>query len=401
MKKSLISSLFLSFFVAFFAISFVSAQTNTDNEVTAEAEAEVVVSADNSGGASDDIMVELDMEEQLEGVTVAEVEKVPSGFGLWLRDWRERIVVALTLDSVKKAEKQLVYAEERMKIAEKILEESTDPNAQQKAEKMIAVAQKHIDKIQARKDKWVEKTNERVERLKNNLATHQLRKDKVLERIEENLPEEAKERFGEMRERILEKGRDFLGDLDDGELTERTFEHLRNVRDRIEDHVGAVKQFNQSRREILQNSDLSAEQKREEVRLLNDERKTRLEEIRLEFKESDKDLFRRVEEGDENASRRLELIRDAKKVIDERKDVLMERAENLSEIRKEGLDEEKLKERLEQMRKDNQAKEAELMKKREAIIRAEVELFVERQKTQMETRRMRDGEQTEEMNDVR
>ena len=119
MKKNVFLSLSLSFFVAFFAISFVSAQTEepvlTDNNVGE--------TSDNSGDLEtvDDILVELEEPEELEGVELENITKVPSGFGMWLRDWREKISIALTFDPVKKAEKQLIYAEERMAIAQKIL----------------------------------------------------------------------------------------------------------------------------------------------------------------------------------------------------------------------------------------------------------------------------------------
>ncbi len=49
-----------------------------------------------------------DEPEALEGVQIAEPTSVPSSFGLWWRNWQERVSVALTLNPVKKAEKRLV-----------------------------------------------------------------------------------------------------------------------------------------------------------------------------------------------------------------------------------------------------------------------------------------------------
>ncbi|PIR43048.1 hypothetical protein COV24_04685, partial [candidate division WWE3 bacterium CG10_big_fil_rev_8_21_14_0_10_32_10] len=194
-----------------FAVSFVSAQSTDDANTENESVDSTDVDAALDEVVDEDVAEVLDEveneEDELEGVEVQEPTSVPSGFGLFLRDWRERISLVLTLDPVKKAEKQLLYAEERIKIAEKISEESNNPRAQEKAQKMIEQANKHIEKIEERKEKWSEKVGEDAERLRKNLATHHLRRDKALERIEERVPEEAREKFEELREKMLENGK--------------------------------------------------------------------------------------------------------------------------------------------------------------------------------------------------
>jgi len=335
MKKSLLLSLFISFFIAIFAISFVSAQTETTDEQNAD--------------DVNQVLEELDDEEALEGVEIDEVS-VPDGFGLWLRDWRERIVLALTLDPVKKAEKQMIYAEERMKIAEKILAESTSPQAQEKAQQMIEVAQRHLEKIQERKDKWADKTTERVEQLKNNLATHLLRRDAILNKLGENAPEEFEGKIEELRAKMLEHGKTFIGDIDDEEMTERTSEHLYNVRERIEKYLGAVKTYQEEKKGILDNNELSEEQKVESLQLLQEERKAELEAIRLEYKQRQEGLVEKIKNGDANAEQRSLLLRDAQRLIEQKRELIRERAEEIQGIVSEGLNEEQLRSRFEEIR---------------------------------------------------
>lgn len=50
--------------------------------------------------------------------TAAESKDIPSSWGFFWRDIQERISLALTLNPVKKADKQVTFAEERLKLAE-------------------------------------------------------------------------------------------------------------------------------------------------------------------------------------------------------------------------------------------------------------------------------------------
>ncbi|MDP2684439.1 MAG: DUF5667 domain-containing protein [bacterium] len=356
MKKNVILSLVISFFVAFFATSFVFAQT--PELISADEDAIGTVTDDGSPAemlaqdeTAEQILAGLDnVEEKLKGVEIGDIASVPSGFGLWLRDWRERISTVLTFDPVKKAEKRLVYAEERMKIAEKILEESTNPNALKKAGKMIEVAQKHIDQIQERKDNWETKQTERVEKLKSNLTTHQLRRDHAMERIEEKIPEESREKFSQMRERMLEKGFNLIGDIDDTEVSEKIFEHLISVRSRIESQVGAVKQYSREKKELLDNDELSSEEIHEKIQILWEERKIKLQEIRYDFRERQENVKRKSNESREQAEKTLERIKEAREILKEKNELIKDRVEELKKLREEGVVGEELKDRMEGLR---------------------------------------------------
>ena len=103
MRKALASGLMVGFFIFLFSVSPVFAQTTDNTSTTINNEINNLLT---------------DTQEVLNGVSVSEQTNVPSGLGLWFRDWREKISLTLTFNPVKKAEKQLLFAEERIKIAE-------------------------------------------------------------------------------------------------------------------------------------------------------------------------------------------------------------------------------------------------------------------------------------------
>lgn len=356
MKKIFLMSLVMGAFLSLFSLSLVYAQGGGNTASTSLINGE---------------------EEQLDGVTVETPTSVPSGFGLWLRDWREKISLALTFDPLKKAEKQLLFAEERMKIAEKIIAESTNPNAQEKAKKMIEQAQKHIVQLQEKQSKWIENKDERVEKLKNNLATHELRQDEILAKIEEKLPEEAKEKFEEMRQGMLEQAKTLIGDIDDGEMSEKTAEHLIDVRERIDSSLGAVKDFSNQKQIILKDYNLSNQEIQDQLRLLWEQRKTKMEEIRMQYKIEQENLKNTLEKPDEADKIKLERIKKAQEVLQKRNEILKEYTAKIFELSKEKMSDEELQKKtaelkaeLEKKMQELDAKSAEVEKLNNVFLRA-------------------------------
>lgn len=346
MKKIFLMSLIVGLFVSLFGLSLAQAQGNTD-----------VTSVSLIDGE----------DEPLEDMVISSPVNVPNGFGLWLRDWREKISLALTFDSVEKAEKLLVFAEERMKIAEKIMTESVDSNAQEKAIKMIEQAQKHIAQLQEKQSKWIENKDERAEKLKNNLATHELRQDEIMAKIEDKLPEEAKEKFEEMRKKMLEQGKAFVGTLDDGEMSEKTTEHLIDVRERIEASMATVNQYRDQKKEFLKDDNLSSEQVQEQIRLLWEQRKNRMEEIRMRYKEQQENLKGTLENPNETDKIKLERIKKAKEVLQKRNEILKEYSAKIFELSKEQMSDEEFQKKVAELRVELEKKMRELESKSDEI----------------------------------
>src|SRR3989338_2509374 len=149
-------------------------------------------------------------DDSLEGIEVEVPDKTPSPWALFVRGLRERLSEWTTFDATAKAEKQLQFAEERQAIAEKILAESTDDEERARAERMLEWANRYMEKIDARKDKLIEKRDERSERLMRNIAKHELRRgqlfDRIEEKLDEKLPEEKNVRnFSRPRKRVTRR----------------------------------------------------------------------------------------------------------------------------------------------------------------------------------------------------
>lgn len=241
------------------------------------------------------------VEDNLEGVTVAEPASIPSNFGLWWRGLRERISVALTLDPVKKAEKQLIFAEERMNLAKMIMEKSTDPKIQEKAQTMLEHAEKFMAKVEENKDKWMANQGERAQSLLKNIATHEVRKEKILDVIEEKLPEGQQEKFQTLRDKVEADGVRLLNAISNEKLPEAIKEHLQNVKERIETHAKVIKQFREEKQEILQKIKSGDETAKEGLKELWQKRKEKLQTIRVDFQQKKEELKEKASAGDEQA----------------------------------------------------------------------------------------------------
>ena len=228
-------------------------------------------------------------DDSLEGIEVEVPDETPSPWALFVRGLRERLSEWTTFDPTAKAEKQLQFAEERQAIAEKILAESTDDEERARAERMLEWANRYMEKIDARKDKWIEKRDERSERLMRNIAKHELRRgqlfDRIEEKLDEKLPEEKIERLRTLQERGSEVNKRLLNALENENISEAVREHLEAVKARIEAHAEAVSSFREKRQELLEAAKAGDASATATLKNLWEERKERLGEIRETFQE--------------------------------------------------------------------------------------------------------------------
>lgn len=279
-----------------------------------QAESESVIATDN-----------------LEGMTVEEPKTVPSNFGFWWRGVKERVSIALTVNPVKKAEKQLKFAEERMNLAKVIVEKSTDPKIQAKAQTMIESAEKLMAKIEDKKDQLIVNKEERAQRLLKNIATHEVRKEKILDAIEAKLPAEKQEQFQVIREKVEQNSNRLLNAVSNANVPEAVKAHLQNVKDRIEEHAEVVKEFQAEKREILDKVKSGDEGAKEQLKLLNEDRKQVLEQVRIDFKEKSQVLRQEIKEdavsGNVEAQKEVRILNRVEKAIQNVRERAKERAQ--------------------------------------------------------------------------
>ena len=263
----------------------------TNTTVSSEAEQALAESADLD-----------DKLEQLDGLKVDEVKKIPSGFGFWWRNVREWVSTSLTFDLVKKAEKQLKFAEERMKLADYIIQNSTDPKVQEKAQKMLEKANQHIQKIEERKDNLIKKADEKSQKLLENIAKHHLNKERILEKIEDKLSPEKLEEFLRLRRIAEEKRQNFLNDLkNDPNVNQEIKDKVTNVLSRVENIHKIREEFRMQHKDILEKVKAGSEEAKKEFEELRRESEKNQEQINEQLKERKVEIINRVKEGNKDA----------------------------------------------------------------------------------------------------
>jgi len=227
-----------------------------------------------------------------EVVTVTEPVQIPGVWGLFWRNIRERVSLAVTFDPVKKAEKMMTFAEERLKLAEMIAERAGDNQAlQERATQMMQKSDEFMQKIEEKKEAMLQKVDERAQKILERAGDHTLRREELIRKIEARLAPEDLEKLQEMRQAGLENSQRLLNAINNENISEEVREHLEEVKQRIEDHLLEVKTFLTEKKELLQkvqSGDESAktelEQLREEKMNIKAENRTMLQE-RAEIKE--------------------------------------------------------------------------------------------------------------------
>jgi len=313
-----------------------------DDEATTVADSETAAASTSSaasGEETDTVLTATAAEEtednkveeveDLKSTEVEEITKIPSNFGLWWRSVREMLTLALTWDEMSKAEKALKFAEERMRIAKMIAEQNpNDEKAQEKAQKMIEKAQKFMERVEAKKDKWSKnKSQEEIDRLVADIATHHSNSEVILDEMEKKLPEDKAEALRELREKRAEASQRLLNAIENGNISAETKAHLEEVKARIEEHLEEVRQYNEQRQTLQEQVRNGVAGAAENLEALKEERRTQIQ-IRTEsVNEIKTQLEERAAAGDEAAQKKLEIIEKVQEKAQERIEN-QERAEN-------------------------------------------------------------------------
>lgn len=276
--------------------------------------------------------VEEVVDDTLKNMTVNVPNKVPSGFGLFWRGIKERVSIALTINPLKKAEKQLQFAEERMKIAEIIAEKSADPKIQAWAEKSMEKANELMKKVEAKKEKWINSPKSEARQLMENIAIHQIRRERIMDKLEEKLPAEKVEKFRELREDALNGGRRLLNAINNEKVPENVREKLQAVKTRIEEHATEVKEFREEKKDLLEKAKTGDEQAKTDLKELQAERQETIKNRLESYKEKRVELKEQAENGVRPAEKKLEKIENRQEI---RKEIKSEIKEKMQEVRQE------------------------------------------------------------------
>lgn len=216
---------------------------------------------------------------ELEGIEVEEITEIPSGFGLWWRGVKETVSLALTFDPIKKAEKSLKYAEERMQIAEAMASQTEDSKLQVRVQQMIEKAQKFVQKVEKKKDNWIKNEDEeKVEKLIRNIASHQIRKEVIFDKIEEKISDEKLEKIVELRNKGLENSKRLINAINNENISDDIKLHLKGINGKIETHIVEVKEYQEMKEQLQERIQQGEEGIEYKLGELNQKRREKVQE---------------------------------------------------------------------------------------------------------------------------
>lgn len=284
----------------------------------------------------------------LEGIEVEEPTDIPTPWRMLWKRFQDQMVILATLDPVKKAEKRLQFAEERRRLAEFILENTDNPQLLLRAKRLAESAEKLFERLEKTKGDWTKLTGERVDRLMRNAAVHQVRRERLFDRLEAELPEDQADIVRELRAQGLERGMRLLNAINNENIPTEIREHLRDVRERIQEHQGEVREYQQRRRALQESARQGDEVARQALQDLREERHNRVEErvaerqeqqaaVRPQLDEVKARLRAAAQAGNEDAARVLRQIEEveARARLQAQAQVAQEQREDRREERRE------------------------------------------------------------------
>ncbi len=186
------------------------------------------------------ITEEVEAEITAEDLGVKEPTLLPDSPFYFLKEWNRGIGNFFTFNPVKKAERRLAQANERLVEAQKLAEEEGNEEiavlAMEKYEKAI---EKTSERIEILREK--EKDNEKFQNLVDKFAQDGLLQDRFINKIQKRLekaPEEKRKRVEAVREKAIARWGKTLSDVDKEKIGER----LEKAEQKIEKK--GIKNFN-------------------------------------------------------------------------------------------------------------------------------------------------------------
>jgi|GEM_PF-3045924 hypothetical protein len=225
-------------------------------------------------------------------------------------DLKDRIDLAFTFNKTKKIEKELKFAEKRIRWAN-VLSAVDSQDKKDLAFKLGAKADEYVNRIVDKSHNAFKQVNEREKNILENILIHQDNKDKVWESLESNIAVENSEDFMRIREQIESKQQSFMEKLANntevpGELRERFEEQVQKTKQRRENRQNFIKR----NREQLDN--LNASNNSELKEFLEKRRQNMMhfnEEFQEEFEDFSEDRQNRnrqePDQGPEESPNRL------------------------------------------------------------------------------------------------
>jgi len=172
----------------------------------------------------------IDEEVDLSELEVEEPTILPDSPFYFLKKWQRGIRSFFTFNPVKKAELRLRFASEKLLEAKKLAEKK---KASEILEKATENYEKEMEEIKDIIEKFKEKASENPEigKFLDKFIKQQVLHEKILQKLEDAVPEQALERIRETRERHLRRFSEVMEKLEDKEkIAERIEKVLENIK---------------------------------------------------------------------------------------------------------------------------------------------------------------------------
>ena len=202
-------------------------------EKAEDIENDIMLISENPNDMENEIMPISSEPQEIEEV------KIPSSFGLFFQNLKENIVIAFTFSQDKKIEKRLQYAEDKIEIANKILNSSDTENLEKRSEAAFSImknAEKHMNKVQNKeiilslnnkKEGELSKDFPQAQDLMNQIISIQDNKDRIYSRIENLFKNEDKiEEVIKHKQENHKKQELFLNELKEEEGLDSNFKNI-------------------------------------------------------------------------------------------------------------------------------------------------------------------------------
>jgi hypothetical protein len=207
MSKIIHFSLLMIIGLMLVSVSSVLGQVTTAEEVTP--------------GINED--VELDENVEASDLGVSEPTLLPDSPFYFLKNWGRGIRVFFTFNSVEKVNLRLRFSAEKLLELRKLAEKTENPEILKKA---VENYEKENERIGNRVEKIKEKANENPEvgKFLDKFTKHEILHQKILEKLEVQVPEDTFQRIEQARERHLERFGEVMEKLEEKDMVQERLE---------------------------------------------------------------------------------------------------------------------------------------------------------------------------------
>lgn len=278
----------------------------------------ICLSPDNGDESENTAEKDISLDENVEAIDlgIKDPGMLPDSRLYFLKNWGRDIRSFLTFDKVKKAELKSKYANEKLLELKKLSELNRDPEIIKKAIKNYEGEIGDIETI-SRKIKDKASDNPDVDKFLNKFTEHQVLHHRVLQKLEDQVPEQALERIREAREEHLVRFGEVMSHLTKEE----------NIGEKLEDNLERVKgsKFKDFKNlEILKElEDKVPEKAKEAIREVGESRliklKEKVEGLSIEDQKKFEDYAQRIYGEKE---KQLEILDDLKSELKERPEII-------------------------------------------------------------------------------